>query len=171
MINSNRTDMTSTCFELPSWSQMACTFTEWKPFLLIKSGSFCEGAFIRTWVPSMQPVALGKPPTRQRPCLISSRSFGVVVNVTKSFTFEARASVSRRTPRLTVDLSLDKNVSPMTSRKLPEARKRKVTNTCSVADNEWLLLVEGAISCDNNSRIKFMPSLPKRYRDLNSSSL
>ena len=30
IISSNRTNMTSTCFELPWLLQIACTFTEWK---------------------------------------------------------------------------------------------------------------------------------------------
>ena len=54
----------------------------------------------------------------------------------KSFTFVARTSVTQQTTRLTVHLSKDKKVSQITSRKLPEARKCNVINTCSMADSE-----------------------------------
>lgn len=59
----------------------------------------------------------------------------------KLSTLLERACVTRRTTRLTVDLSYDKNVSPTTSRKLPNAKNCRVIKTCSFADNEWLLLV------------------------------
>ena len=71
-----------------------------------------------------------EPPTRRRPCLISSHSLTVVGNLTKSFTIEARARLSLG-ERL--DWPLTYRTIKMTSRKLPEARNRDVTNTCSVA--------------------------------------
>ena len=88
---------TQTC--LPRWSQIAWTLIEWNPFRFTKSGSFSWGAFILTWVPSMHPIAQGKPPTLNKPCFISSRSARVHGNFMKSPNFTVKAFVTRRTIR------------------------------------------------------------------------
>ena len=82
----------------------------------------------------MQPMAQGKPPTRNRPCLISSLSALVDGNLMKSPSFAAKACVTRRTTRLAVDLSKPKKVSPITWRNEPEAKNLRVTKTCISAE-------------------------------------
>ena len=100
-------------------------------------GSFSWGAAILTWVPSINPMAQGKPPTRNILSLISSRSARMDGNLTKS-----SLCVTRQTTRLTVDASNPRKVSPITCRNEPEAR----TRTCIMAEKAWFLFVCGVIS-------------------------
>ena len=79
---------------LPRWSQISWTLMEWNPFWFTRSGSFSWGAIILTWVPSMHPVAQGKPPTRNKPCLILFPSARVNGKLTKSPNFAVKACVA-----------------------------------------------------------------------------
>ena len=119
----------------------------------------------------MHPMAHGNPPTRNKPCLISSLSALVLGNLTKSPNFAVKASVTRRTTRLTVDLSKPKNVSPITWRNEPEAKNLRVIKTCISAETAWLRFVSGVISSAIRSTMYIIDSLPNRYLDRSSKSV
>lgn len=114
---------------------------EWYPLRFTQSGSFPWGAVILTWIPSMHPMAHGKPPTQNKPCLISSLSPLVDRNMMKSPNFAVKAHVTRCTTRLTVDLLKPKNVSPITWRNEPKAKNLRVIKTCISAETAWLRFV------------------------------
>ena len=88
----------------------------------------------------MHPMAQGKPPILNNPCFISSLSTPVCRNLMKSSSLDVKASMKQRTSLLTVALSTLANVSPITWRKLPNARNLNVIRTWRMADNAWLLL-------------------------------
>ena len=82
---------------LPQRLHIVWTSVEWNPFQFTKSGSFSWGAVILMWVSSMHPMAEGKPPTWNKPCLISSCSARVDRNLMKSPNFAVKTCVTRQT--------------------------------------------------------------------------
>lgn len=150
--------------------QIACTFMEWNPLRLTKSFSFSCGAWILMWVPSTQPITPGNPPLVKKPRLFWSISSSVDGHLMKFLCFCARASETWPIIRDTDDFDRPR-VSPITWRKLPEAKKRNATRTCTVVDKAWFRDVSLSRSSRRSSDKNYMDSRPKRYRLLNSSSV
>ena len=125
-------------FYLPLWLQIACSFMEWNPLRLTKSFLFSCGAWILMWVPSTQPITPGNPPLVKKPRLFWSISSSVDGHLMKFLCFCARASETWPIIRDTDDFDRPR-VSPITWRKLPEAKKRNATRTCTVVDKAWFV--------------------------------
>ena len=126
---------------LSLWSHIAWTLIEWNPFLFTKSLSKALGPWIRTWVPSMQPITPGKPPFSKKPRFISCLSAAVDGHRMNSCCFRTRAVDTLLTILETVHLGMPPTVSPTTSKKLPLAKKRRATRTCSWGFNARFLPV------------------------------
>jgi len=120
---------------LSLWSHVTWTLIEWNPFLFTKSLSWALGPWVRIWVPSMQPITPGKP------CFISCLSAAVDGHHMNSCCFRTRAVDTLLTILETVHLGMPPTVSPTTSKKLPLAKKRRATRTCSWGFNARFLPV------------------------------
>ena len=83
----------------------------------------------------------GKASLSKKPCFISCLSAAVDGHRTHWFCFRARAVETLLTILETVHFGMPPTVSPTTSKKLPLAKKRRATRTCSWGFKVWVLLV------------------------------
>ena len=147
---------------------------EWNPLRLKKLFSFSYGTWILMWVPSTQPITPGNPPLvkKKTAFVLKYLLFGwwSVDEVSLFLCFCARAGETWLIIRDTDDFDRPR-VSPITWRKLPEAKKRNATRTCTVVDKAWFRDVSLSRSSRRSSDKNSMDSRPKRYRLLNSSSV
>ena len=81
----------------------------------------------------------GKASLSKKPCFISCLSAAVDGHRTHWFCFRARAVETLLTILEKVHFGMSPTVSPTTSKKLPLAKKRRATRTCSWGFKVWVL--------------------------------
>ena len=150
-----------------SASHINWIFILWYPFLFTNSPSFTEGAWILMWVQSMHPITPGKCAREKFFCFVWSVWWSL-----SKWTYWQMALFNTALTLIihlcTVILETP-NTSPITSWKLPVAKKRKAIIICMPADRLPKRRVGNSSSCENSS-IRARSSFLGNLNRLNSSS-